>query len=66
MNNLERIKRELESEAQQLGPQIGMAPERFLEAVLEIVDAEDKHRLSGTYINQQVRTIVLNAALNEE
>lgn len=66
MNNLERIKRELEREARRLGSEVDMPPERFLEVVLEIVSAEDEHRISKTNINQQVRTIVLNAALHNE
>lgn len=66
MNNLERIKTELELEARRLGPSVHMAADRFLEVVLEIVSAEDEHRISKTNINQQVRTIVLNAALHDE
>lgn len=65
MNNLERIKGELEREARRLGPEVGMDPERFLEVVLEIVSVEDEHRISRTNINQQVRTIVLNAAFTD-
>ena len=63
MNNIDRIQQELEKEAEALGPKVGLSPQRFLEVVLEIVNAEDEHRISRTNIRQQVRTIVLNSAL---
>lgn len=66
MNNIDRIQQELEKEAETLGPEVGLSPDRFLEVVLEIVNAEDKHRISRTNIRQQVRTIVLNSALTND
>lgn len=63
MNNFDRIRDELAREATVLAPDVGMAPERFLEIVLELVDAEDQHRITKTNINQQVERMILNAAL---
>ncbi len=64
MNNIDRIHQELAKHASELGPEVGMDPTRFLEIVLEIVDAEDQHRrIAKTNINQQVERVILNAAL---
>jgi hypothetical protein len=63
MNNIDRIHEELAKHASELGPEVGMDPTRFLEIVLEIVDAEDQHRIAKTNINQQVERVILNAAL---
>lgn len=62
MNNLDRITAELSAEAEEHAHELGMDPERFLEVVLELVVAEDDHGISRTNINQQFRTIVVNAA----
>lgn len=62
MNNFDRINLELQREAERLAPLVGMDPARLHEVILEIVDAEDQHRISRTNIRQQVKSIVLNAA----
>jgi hypothetical protein len=63
MNNFDRIHEELAKEAATFAPDVGLDPARFLEIVLEIVDAEDQHRVAKTNINQQVERVILNAAL---
>lgn len=63
MNNFDRIHAELATQAAAIAPGIGLEAERFLEIALEIVDAEDQHRISRTNIKQQVESIVLNAAM---
>lgn len=63
MNNFDRIQQELAKEAARLAPQVPMDADRFLEVVLELVDAEDQHRISKTNIRQQVEMIISNAAV---
>lgn len=63
MNNFDRIHEELARQAEALAPEVNMEPEHFLEIVLELVDAEDQHRIAKTNINQQVQHMILNAVL---
>jgi hypothetical protein len=63
MNNFDRIHQELAREAEELAPEVGLDPARFLELVLEVVEAEDQHRITKTNINQQIERVILNVAL---
>jgi hypothetical protein len=63
MNNFDRIHEELAKQAAELAPDVGLDQARFLELVLEVVEAEDQHRITKTNINQQIERVILNAAL---
>ena len=62
MNNFDRIEMELRTEAEQRAPKLGLQPDEFLELAVHIVDLEDRHRLAQLNINQQVETLLMNAA----
>lgn len=53
---------ELQAEAEERAPKLGMQPDDFLELAVHVVDLEDRHRLAQLNINQQVETLLMNAA----
>ena len=63
MNNFDRIHQELSRQAAELASEVNMEPARFLQIVMELVNAEDEHRIARTNINQQAEQILLNAAI---
>ena len=63
VSNFERIFAEIRKEANRIAPAYRLDPESVVNLIMEIVDLEDQHSVKAlARINQQVRTMIQNAA----
>ena len=59
ISNYDRIYKELQIEAQRISEEVDVDPEALARLALEIVDLEDRHRVSRIHaINKKVRDLI--------
>ena len=62
VNNFERVRNEIQTEAGKLAQESGLNSEALVTLVMEIVDLEDQHAFSPININQKVKSIIQKIA----
>ena len=64
ISNYDRIYREIQIEARRVSEDLDVDPEALARLTLEIVDLEDRHRITHVHaINKQVRTLIETTAV---
>ncbi|MCY4399699.1 MAG: hypothetical protein OXE96_10225 [Gemmatimonadetes bacterium] len=64
VNNYDRIYRELQVEARRISEDLDIDPEALATLALEIVDLEDRHRVSHVHaIHKQIRALIDDTAV---
>ena len=59
VSNYDRIYKEIQIEARRVGEDVDIDPEALARLALEIVDLEDRHRISHVHaINKKVRALI--------
>lgn len=67
VSNYDRIYQEIQIEARRVSEDLDLEPEALSRLTLEIVDLEDRHRISHIHaINKQVRALIETAAVAQE
>ena len=55
MNNFDRILKEIEKEANEIAPSLGLAPNSLVKSIMEIVDLVDQDRVRPLHgINKKI------------
>lgn len=64
ISNYDRIYREIQIEARRVSEDLDVDPEALARLTLEIVDLEDRHRITHVHaINKQVRDLIETTAV---
>ena len=64
VSNYDRIYKEIQIEARRVGEDVDIDPEALARLALEIVDIEDRHRISHVHaINKKVRALIEGTAV---
>lgn len=64
VSNFERIVEEIKREAALIAPKYGLDPERLVELIVKIVDAEDQHRIKAVAsIHKKAKSMIQDVAL---
>ncbi|MDE2716109.1 MAG: hypothetical protein OXI33_03705 [Chloroflexota bacterium] len=64
VSNFDRIYEEIQREARRVSEELGLEPETLASLTLEIVNLEDRHRISHIHaINKKVRALIESAAV---
>ena len=64
ISNYDRIYREIQIEARRVSEDLDVDPEALARLTLEIVDLEDRHRITHVHaINKQVRALIETTAV---
>ncbi len=64
VSNYDRIYKEIQIEARRVGEDLDIDPEALARLALEIVDLEDRHRISHVHaINKKVRALIETTAV---
>lgn len=67
VSNYDRIYQEIQIEARRVSEDLDLEPEALSRLTLEIVDLEDRHRISHIHaINKQMRALIETAAVGQE
>lgn len=67
VSNYDRIYQEIQIEARRVSEDLDLEPEALSRLTLEIVDLEDRHRISHIHaINKQMRALIEAAAVAQE
>ena len=67
VSNYDRIYEEIQSEARRVSEESDLEPEALASLALEIVDLEDRHRISHVHaINKKVRALIESASVAQE
>ncbi len=67
VSNYDRIYQEIQIEARRVSEDLDLEPEALSRLTLEIVDLEDRHRISHIHaINKQIRALIETAAVAQE
>ena len=62
VSNYDRIAREIEREAERISLDNGLHSESLVELVMEIVDAEDRHRVKPYSVDREISNLIANGA----
>ena len=63
VSNFDRIYSEITAEAERVAPECGLTPKSLSNLVMEIVYAEDSHRVKPIEVNKDIENLIANAAL---
>ena len=64
VSNFERIIEEIKREAALIAPKHGLDPERVVELIVKIVDAEDQHRVKAVAgVHKKAKSMIQDVAL---
>ncbi|MCY4163925.1 MAG: hypothetical protein OXE93_06905 [bacterium] len=62
VSNYDRILTEITNEANRTGCDLDIPAERLIELVMEIVDAEDRHRIKQFPVNKEIENMITTTA----
>ena len=66
ISNYDRIYKEIQIESRRVGENLRVDPEALARLTLEIVDVEDRHRISHIHaINKKVRALIESTAVTQ-